>query len=95
MVDALVPQALVLARKYPDLINLDGKMRDIRNVFNFTHECNFTEMQASQQFSNDLIDNAARMKTFVQTLIGQEQILKEVHLALDRELGIVHRELIP
>lgn len=81
---------LVLARKYPELIQLDGKMRNIQLGGTFSHQCQFEEMRVNTGFQNDLIDNGSRMKAFVLSLRKQQELLNILHEELDIELEINH-----
>lgn len=90
LVNGLTPTALVLARKYPDLISLDLNMRDIQARDDFNHQCDFAKMKDNKSFTNDLVDNATRMNAFSSTAKKVEGFLDAVHVELDKELGITH-----
>ncbi len=90
LVGVLGGSALVLARKYPDLIKLDLKMRDIQAKDQFRHQCDFESMQLNTSSTNDLVDNATRMNAFAQTTKTVEAYLNALHIALDNELDISH-----
>jgi hypothetical protein len=92
LVAGLVPSALVMARKYPDLIQLDRNMRNIQNRDGFNHQCNFEQMRDNIRFNNDLIDNATRMKAFATASLKIQELLDAIHTELDNELSITHEE---
>jgi len=90
LVNGLTPTALVLARKYPNLISLDLGMRDIQARDEFNHQCDFEKMRDNKAFINDLVDNATRMNAFSSTAKKVEGFLDAVHVELDKELGRAH-----
>jgi len=90
LTDNLGSQALDLSRKYPSLITLDYRMQNIRNTDEFEHQCNYQEMAKSINFKNDLINNRAKLHAFNLTLAQQNEMLINLHEAIDAELGIIH-----
>jgi hypothetical protein len=78
-----------MARKYPELIQLDVKMRNVQSD-KFSHQCQFEKMKEDKAFINDIVDNGSRMKAFTLTLKNQQNMLELVHDELDKELGIIH-----
>lgn len=92
VINHLSSVSLVMARKYPDLIELDLRMRGPQQQNQFQHKCNFVQMAQSISFKNDITDNAAKQRSF---LVGAEDVrekLQNIHMELDKELGITHEE---
>lgn len=83
------PTSVIMARKYPELIQLDVKMRNVQSDI-FSHQCQFEKMKEDKAFINDIVDNGSRMKAFTLTLKNQQNMLELVHDELDKELGIIH-----
>ncbi|MBT5186956.1 MAG: hypothetical protein HOH19_13675 [Kordiimonadaceae bacterium] len=83
--------ALLIARKYPELIELNPNL-DPTIMNSYSHTCHFERMLENLAFRNDIIDNASRMRGFVATLKKKEEMLENLHVTLDRKLGIAHTE---
>ncbi len=90
LVDILADR-LVLARKYPEMIELDIKTINPFEYKSINNRCNLDLMRKSNAFRNDLIDNAARHNTYVNVYSHQIDLLKNIHHELDRILTISHQ----
>ncbi len=75
---------LVLARAHPQLITLSLQDKEITS-------CKFEAMNRSPAFVNDIADNLARFKGYVQNVVVDQQDMRvDLHSSLDDELGINH-----
>jgi hypothetical protein len=75
---------LVLSRKYPDWIRRSPAGRA-------ENTCDFPAMAQSQAFVNDLVDNSERFRAFAGLVMqGQQDLRRQLHEALDKELAISH-----
>jgi hypothetical protein len=94
IMDALNVGSVVLARQYPEMIRLNGAVRDDFGLVGATSTAEFCDvlaMRASQRFRNDLAINRDRFDIyFSRTLEAPQQMLIDLHDVLDHELGIVH-----
>lgn len=89
-------ESLVMARKYPELIALNGLNRGDYGLIapsTAAERCDVDGMRGNQGFKNDLADNKDRFDIYFNlTMGGPQQLLRDLHQVLDRELGIVHNE---
>lgn len=75
---------LALSRLYPTMIQLAIQDDSIAS-------CDFEKMRGSTAFLNDFADNRARYNAYTRdVVVGQQDLRKDLHLELDRELGISH-----
>ncbi|MBT5185516.1 MAG: hypothetical protein HOH19_09380 [Kordiimonadaceae bacterium] len=76
---------------YPDMIKV-GPFIDIDESTSYgrTHQCNFTMMNESQAFQNDLLANASLLNVLRRLFPRQIPILNELHDQIDRSLGLTH-----
>ncbi len=80
---------LALARKYPDLIKLRVKAWD-------ESVCLFDDMRGRDDFRNDLVDNIKRFGAYAENVLAEQRRLQQdLHLHLDRRLGIQHEQTPP
>jgi|GEM_PF-305828 hypothetical protein len=94
--DVLSSLSLVLARKYPNLIELDNVTPiGIGNEFNGRHKCDYDQMAQSVAFKNDFYDNKVKQEVFVNIYLNQRQKFENIHTVLDAELSITHSEQNP
>lgn len=90
LLENIQPSNLLLSRKYPELVRLDRRMRNVDNLDEFAHDCDFGAMKRNDNFNNDLIDNNSRKLAFVATVRSMFDILRDIHDELDGVLQIVH-----
>lgn len=81
---------LVLARKYPELIewNISTGAANFREQRG--HTCDFDKMGDNRAFINDLADNFAKQETLRISFGLVTEKLENIHKELDAELGITH-----
>jgi hypothetical protein len=85
-------QTVPLTDKYPTLLTLDLKLRNIRRSDQFKHQCNFDDMKLNVAFTNDLANNISKLTSFNSNYAGQQKMLQNLHIEIDNELGINHQE---
>ena len=93
LVDAVNTGALILPRRYPELIALDGGDQGHFGLIFETPRptCRLGAMRRNQGFLNDFADNKSRFETYYRiTLTRPTERLRELHEALDETLGLEH-----
>lgn len=90
--------SLVIARKYPDLIALNGLNRGDYGLIapsTAAERCDIEGMRRNQGFKNDLADNKDRFDIYFNTTMDEpQQMLRDLHKVLDEELGYVHDDAL-
>ncbi len=80
---------LDISRDYPEIIKLDSYMIN-SGVDGQSTTCNFDLMKTNISFNNALVGNTSRYIFFVRYLTDQQELLSELHNAIDVEIGVTH-----
>lgn len=89
--DFFTSVSLVIARKFPNFIELDNVIPiGIGDENNGRHKCDFGQMAESVVFKNDFYDNKVKQQVFVNIYLYQREKFENIHSVLDAELGVNH-----
>lgn len=96
VIDSLNTMSVKLSLDFPDIIKLDSlKSRGSDAYDDQTDQCNFELMKNNNAFANGLLSNAEHYQVFMPRLAEQLELLKQLHVELDKIQNIIHAGEVP